>query len=80
MVIKNQIHFKLYGYISKSTTIKNNTVYGGKQHSKNCKRKNNKNTKPRCTNCKEEHPDNYKGCIVAKIFQERRNLIEDKKK
>lgn len=31
------------------------------------------NTKPKCVNCGEEHIANYRGCIVAKEMQKRRN-------
>lgn len=33
-----------------------------------------KTNSQKCANCKEEHPDNLRGSIIAKMFQERRNL------
>lgn len=32
-----------------------------------------RNTPAKCTNCSEAHPANYRGCIVAKELQKRRN-------
>lgn len=34
-----------------------------------------KNVKPKCSNCGEDHPASYRGCLVAKELQKRRNNI-----
>lgn len=34
-----------------------------------------KNTRAKCFNCGEEHPASYRGCIVAKELQKRRNAL-----
>lgn len=39
-----------------------------------------KNAPPKCSNCAETHPANYRGCLVAKGLQKRRNLINRDKK
>lgn len=37
------------------------------------------NSPPKCSNCGEAHPANYRGCLVAKELQSRRkNLVKDK--
>lgn len=39
-----------------------------------------KTTAPKCYNCAEEHPANYRGCMVAKELQKRRdNIIKNNK-
>ena len=45
----------------------------GKHLTKNCSM--NRQTVPKCINCKEAHPANYRGCVVAKELQKRRNAI-----
>lgn len=30
-----------------------------------------KNTPPKCVNCKEQHPANYRGCKIAKELQQK---------
>lgn len=38
------------------------------------------NAPPKCSNCGEPHPANYRGCLVAKELQMRRtNLVQEKK-
>lgn len=32
-----------------------------------------KNIPPKCSNCSEAHPANYRGCLIAKELQKRRN-------
>lgn len=39
-----------------------------------------KNIAPRCFNCGEAHPANYRGCLVAKELQKRRNNLTKSKK
>ena len=36
-----------------------------------------KNTRPKCVNCLENHPANYRGCLVAKELQKRRNASKN---
>lgn len=43
----------------------------GKHFTKECRQ--NKSTPPKCVNCDEMHPANYRGCVVAKTPQKRRN-------
>lgn len=38
------------------------------------------NIKPKCSNCGENHPANYRGCVVAKELQKRRELANKAKK
>lgn len=38
------------------------------------------NDKPQCANCGERHPANYRGCVVAKELQKRRDQIIKTKK
>jgi len=45
----------------------------GKHLTKNCSM--NRQMEPKCINCKEAHPANYRGCVVAKELQKRRNAI-----
>lgn len=49
----------------------------GKHLSRECKK--TKLTQPKCANCSENHPANYRGCEVAKKFQAIRNDIDRKK-
>lgn len=37
-----------------------------------------RNVKPKCVNCGQAHPANYRGCEVAKEFQKRRDTINQK--
>lgn len=37
------------------------------------------NTQPKCSNCKKDHPANYRGCVIAKELQKRRNLNRKQK-
>jgi hypothetical protein len=39
-----------------------------------------RNDPPKCTNCAEAHPANYRGCIIAKELQKRRNDLNKPKK
>jgi len=39
-----------------------------------------RNSPPKCANCNEAHPANYRGCIVAKELQKRRDKIIKNKK
>lgn len=48
----------------------------GKHGSSACER--SKNMPPKCYNCGEAHPANYRGCIVAKELQKNRNKSEKK--
>ncbi|XP_076265214.1 uncharacterized protein LOC143199341 [Rhynchophorus ferrugineus] len=49
----------------------------GKHITGECKKP--KGTKAKCANCNEAHPASYRGCVVAKTFQERRNKISQAK-
>lgn len=51
----------------------------GKHLTKDCSKE--KSTPPKCYNCGEAHPANYRGCLVAKELQKRRdNLYKDRTK
>lgn len=52
----------------------------GKHITSNCQK--SENQKPKCVNCGEEHPANYRGCVVAKELQKLRtkNGYKDKPK
>jgi hypothetical protein len=43
----------------------------GKHHMKECKKPNQSH--PKCVNCGEAHPANYRGCVVAKELQKIQN-------
>lgn len=43
----------------------------GKHHTRKCRK--DKDSSPLCVNCHENHLANYRGCIVAKTLQKRRN-------
>lgn len=50
----------------------------GKHLTEECKL--SKTQTPKCANCQENHPANYRGCIVAKELQKRRALRNKKDK
>lgn len=49
----------------------------GQHDAKNCPK--SPNDLPKCSNCAEAHPASYRGCIIAKELQKRRNQEEKKK-
>lgn len=50
----------------------------GNHSTKECEKP--KAVAPKCSNCHEAHPANYRGCIVAKELQKRRNTTKPKEK
>lgn len=49
----------------------------GKHHTKDCQKP--KQSHPKCVNCGEAHPANYRGCVVATELQKMRNNSNQKK-
>lgn len=45
----------------------------GMHDSRNCPKP--ANDPPKCSNCAESHPANYRGCVIAKELQKRRELL-----
>lgn len=65
---------QLHGHTQKYCNREPRCVKCSSKHlTKDCRKP--QETQPKCANCSEQHPASYRGCVVAKTFQERRNKV-----
>lgn len=69
---------QVFGHTQKYCSKESKCVRcAGKHHYTKCTK--SKEGLPKCVNCGENHPSNYRGCVVAKEIQKLRRKVVDKK-